>query len=229
MTSVRQRLGDRLEWGIARTLPFIIGRSLRRDLHAVWAQGDWDSLPEGGAVIAANHHSWWDAYLVWFLKTRLRRRSSALMNAAQLARFRFFRSLGAVSETEVRVALRRLEGGDLLFIFPEGELRQAGGTEVIQPGATFFAQHAAVPLYPLAIRVVMRGAQYPEAFLSLGLPLPPGTSSESLRGALNRTVYAVDRAVATSPAEAPPEGFELWLRGRGSTSTRLAWVERLWS
>ena len=229
MSSVRHHLEQQLERGIALTLPLIMRRSLRRDLHAVWAQGDWKGLPEGGAVIVANHHSWWDAYLIWLVKERLGRRSSAIMASAQLERFRFFRSLGALSERELRTALRRLEQGDLLFLFPEAELKQAGDVAVIQPGATFFARRAAVPLYPLAIRVVVRGAQYPEAFLSLGRRLEPGSSTETLQRELSSAVCAVDRTIAATPPEAPPEHFELWLRGRGSTSTRLAWVERLWS
>ena len=73
-----------------------------------------------------------------------------MMGAAQLERFSFFRRIGVISDTDVREALRRLERGDLLFIFPEGELSQAGGVKDLHRGVSFLAKRANVPIYPVA-------------------------------------------------------------------------------
>ena len=165
---LREVFQKELSGWIARSLPFIIRRSLRKGLHAVWGRGDWAALPTGGVILAANHHSWWDAYLAWLVMQRSKREASGIMRAAQLETFPFFRHLGAVSDQEVREVLRRLERGHLLVIFPEGALGQAGEVGELHRGVAFLARRAEVPIFPLAIRVVMRGAQQPEAVLRLG-------------------------------------------------------------
>ena len=220
---------NEIEGWIARSVPLIIRRSLENGLHGVWAKGDWDALPPGGLIIAANHHSWWDGYLLWLVKRRTNRPICLLMEGRQLERFRFFRYWGAIDRREVREALRRLERGDLLFIFPEGRLEPTGKVVNVHRGLEFLATRAAVPIYPLALRVVVRGAQHPEAFVVLGQKLEPNTTPEAYREAVNRLLLELDTFIAHAEPEAPPEGYEAWLEGRQSFHTRMGWVARLWS
>lgn len=222
-----------IETWIVRFLPFIIRRSLKRGLHAVWQSGRWNDLPTTGAVLAVNHHSWWDAYLCWLVQQELPIPVSGMMGAEQLERFRFFRRIGVISDSDVREALRRLERGDLLFIFPEGELRGAGGVKDLNRGVSFLARRAGVPTYPVAFRVVMRGAQYPEAFVVLGDRLEPKEDDQStlasLENAMNTLLSELDQHIAATPPEEEPFGLDAWLKGKESVSTRMAWVRRLWA
>ena len=220
---------NEIERWIARSVPLIIRRSLQNGLHGVWAKGDWDALPKGGLIIAANHHSWWDGYLLWLVKKRTNRPICLLMEGRQLDRFRFFRYWGAIDRREVREALRRLGRGDLLFIFPEGRLEPTGGVVNVHRGLSFLATQAQVPVYPLALRVVVRGAQHPEAFVVLGQRLEPHTTLEAYREAVNELLLELDTFIAHAEPEAPPKGFEAWLEGRQSFHTRMGWVARLWS
>ena len=208
---------------IGGSLPFLIRRSLRRDLHGVYARGFSAKLPPSGALLAANHHSWWDVYLAWLIGQKLRRPLSGLILPETLAQFPFFRNIGAIPTTELREALRRLRRGELLIVFPEGELRAAGTVGDLQPGLGFLASRAGVPVYPVAIRAVLRGAQRPEVFIALGDAVLP----DEVAGALNELLGGLERELACSNPEKPLPGFELWSGGAASTNERAAWVGKL--
>ena len=219
---LRARTMERVVALIARALPWIVRRSLRRGLHGVYARGAWDALPNG-VLLAANHHSWWDPYLGWLLGRTLNRSLSGLMRAETLTRFPFFREQGAISTTEVREALKRLRAGEDLMIFPEGALRAAGEVKDVEPGLAFFAARARVPVYPVALRVTMRGAEHPEAFLLLGDATPP----EQIAGALNTLLETLEAELSAADPEAPLPGFVTWSGGARSTHERTAWVGKL--
>lgn len=231
MSYLRTVLARELDANIARALPWLIRRSLATKLHAVYLAQP-AQLPPGGVVLVANHHSWWDGYLGWLLLQRLGRKLTVMMDREQLKRFRFFRHLGAIAHTEVRLALRRLAGGEVVLVFPEGALRPAGWVDNLQPGAVFLAERAKAPIVPLAIRVLMRGAEHPEALLRLGEPLLMAgdreASSIRLSCALN-TLLADLQARVTGDPEQPPPGCDKLLGGARSTHDKMAWVERLWT
>ena len=220
-----------LEPWVARSLPFVIRRSLRQGLHAVWARGTWETLPAGGAVLAANHHSWWDAYLAWLVQQKVKPEVSGVMKEAQLETFPFFRRIGVISDREVREALRRLGCGHLLFIFPEGALRQTGKVGELQRGAAFLARRAGVPIFPLAIRVVLRGAQQPEAVLALGERLEPDNPDllKEVGLELNRLLNDIDHDVASAHPEEALSGYSSWLSGRQSFNERIARLKDFWT
>lgn len=228
----RDLFTEEIERYIVLAMPFIIRRSLRRGLHGVYSRGRWDTLPESGYIIAANHHSWWDGYLAWLTQQRVAQPLGGMMGEAQLSRFRFFRRMGVLSPKEVREALRRLERGEVLFVFCEGKIRPAGEVREVEAGVAFLAQKANVPVYPLALRTAMRGAQHPEAFVVLGERLEPradrATLSEALRGSLNTLLGEVEQTLQSIDPEAPPPGFEPWLTGPKSFHERIGWVARLW-
>ncbi len=228
----RDLLTEELERYIVRAMPFIIRRSLRSGLHGVYARGHWDALPKSGYIISANHHSWWDGYLAWLVQQRVAQPLSGMMGEAQLSRFRFFRRMGVLSQKEVREALGRLERGEVLFIFCEGRVRPAGEVQKVEAGVAFLAQKANVPVYPLALRTVVRGSQHPEAFVVLGERLEPhedrAALSEAVKARLNTLLREVEQTLQSADPEAPPPGFEPWLTGPKSFHERMGWVARLW-
>ena len=223
LASFTARLRARITALIAWGLPFLIRRSLNHDLHGVYAKGDWNGLSPVGALLAANHHSWWDLYLAWFIGQKLGRPLSGLVLPETLKQFPFFRGIGGVSTTELREALRRLRRGELLIVFPEGEVRPAGHVGALQPGLGFLAARAGVPVYPVAIRAVMRGAQRPEIFIVLGGAVAP----DEVAGALNRLLGELEADLAQADPEKLLPGFTCWSGGAASTNERAAWVGKL--
>ena len=98
---------DRAPWATP-VLKHSIRRSLRTGLGGVWVHG---ALPPGGAVLAPNHNSWWDGYvmreLAWFAGADF----CILTVARQLERFPFLRRMGALEPGRVREAARMARGG----------------------------------------------------------------------------------------------------------------------
>ncbi|MEF2276933.1 1-acyl-sn-glycerol-3-phosphate acyltransferase [Deinococcus sp. YIM 134068] len=197
-----------------------IRRSVHSDLAGVWARGP---LPPGGAVIAPNHHSWWDGYVMrevtWVLGVEFR----VLMTERQLARFPFLRRVGALGTSEVRAAVRAARAGAWVVVFPEGALQPVGPLRDVQPGAAWIARTAGVPLVPVALRVTLRGAQRPEAYLRFGRAVPGGELTQVLTDEL----AALDDELRASDPESPLAGYLRLAGGRASAQERLAGAGRL--
>lgn len=224
LPGARERARDRIEAGIAAVLPWLVRRSLRRGLRGVWADGPFETVGPG-TMLAANHHAWWDAYLAWLVARRVRLPLAALMDDAQLDRFPFFARHGVIPRSRPRELVRRLRAGAVGVVFPEGRLRPPGPPGELAPGAARLARMAGAELRPLAIRVALRGAQHPEAYLVVG---PPVTGGEALASALREELAALDRRLASAEAEEIPAGFSLWLRGAASTDRRAGAFDAWW-
>ncbi|WP_221089307.1 lysophospholipid acyltransferase family protein [Deinococcus aquaedulcis] len=193
--------------------------SVRGNLGGVWVRGP---VPTGGAVLAPNHHSWWDGYVLWAVAGWAGADFSVLMSPGQLARFPFLRRLGALRADEVRAGVRRARGG-WLVVFPEGALHPAGPLQAAAPGAGWTARQAGVPLVPVALRVTLRGAQWPEAYARFGQPV----AAAELPAALQRELAALDHDLQTSDPERPLAGYLRAVPGRQSRSARLDLPSRL--
>ncbi len=226
-----RRLTKLIELCITFVLPFMMNRALRTGLHAVWQRGDWQSLPNSGLILAANHPSWWDLYLFWLIRQKLQRPISGMMREDTLATFPFFRSVGVIAQTELREALRRLKQGEILQLFPEGDMRQ-GKVQIMHEGVAFLTEKSGVPVYPLALRLVVRGAQQPEAFIVLGEPLQfSGERAEfleALKKSINGLLETTDHVILNAHPEAAPEGFTNWLREKKRFDQRIKWLQKLW-
>lgn len=224
----RARALARVEQGIAWYLPHAVRRALRRDLAGIWGCGTGTSGP-GGAVVVANHHSWWDGYLAWFVAMHQRRPFAVLVHDATVERYPFFRRVGAVGVGELRAAVRRVAAGAWLFVFPEGRLGPAHELGPFAPGAATIARLAGAPVQPMAWRVVLRGQQYPEVYLRRGPTLVADAGPEAQRAAVAALLGGLDRDLAdATDAEAPVPGYTLLYGGRRSSQERVAPWRRWW-
>lgn len=185
---------------VAAMLRASIRRSLRTGLGGVWMRGGW---PSGGAVLAPNHHSWWDGYVLRELAWQAGAEARVLMQQRQLAHYPFLRRVGALGAGELRVAVRAARAGAWVVVFPEGALQPAGPPRELRPGAAWLARQAGVPLIPVALRVGLRGRPRPEAYLRFGLP----TTAGGLAEALARELAALDADLAAGDPERPLAGY----------------------
>jgi 1-acyl-sn-glycerol-3-phosphate acyltransferase len=147
------------------------------------------------------------------------------MDQDNLARFAFARRLGVFGSREPRAGLRHLADGRVLVIFPESELRPAGPVTPLAEGAAWYALRADVPLVAMAVRVVVRGHQAPEAYASaVGVPADADVAKTTRRLAdeLRHELSIMDEQLASADPRRPLDGFRCVVRGRRSWDERLA-------
>ncbi len=217
------RGGPPLASGEARRAAMLTALRLtvRAGLAGVWVRG---RLPGGPVVWAANHHSWWDPFIAGELLTGVGRHMVLLADPANVRQYRFARRIGVVGTDELRTALTAVRGGAALVIYPEGRLLPAGPPGPLAGGAAWSAARAPARLCSVAVRVLMRGGQYPEAYVTVGEigldgPLPAVT--ERLRERLRQDLYDLDNLSAHSDPRRPLPGFARVVRGRRSWDQRI--------
>jgi 1-acyl-sn-glycerol-3-phosphate acyltransferase len=139
----------------ARLLCRIILVLLRR-----WEVKGAENLPSGGgAVLVANHVSYWDPVVVGcaFNRKVYFMAKSELFEIPLLGPL--IRALGAFpvrrdksDRNAIRIAVKLLAEGKVIGIFPEGGRSHTGELMKLQPGAAMLAFKAGVPILPVALK-----------------------------------------------------------------------------
>ncbi|GHF93312.1 1-acyl-sn-glycerol-3-phosphate acyltransferase [Deinococcus piscis] len=200
---------------VAPMLRATIRRDLRRSLSGFWVRG---TLPPGGAVLAANHGSWWDGYLLLHLGWEFGHPARIMMNAPELGRFPFLQRIGCTPPERKRELVRAAQTSEWVMIFPEGGLQAPGSPlAALHPGAAWLARSAhtpekPVPLIPVALRVVLRAERTPAAFARFGVPCAP----DNLSRALGHELAQLDADLRAADLYRPPEGYLALWRGQGA-------------
>jgi hypothetical protein len=195
--------------------------TVRGGLAGVWVRG---RLPAGPVVWAASHHSWWDPFIAGELLTGAGRRMVLLADIANVRQYRFARRIGAVGTDELRTALAAVRSGAVLVIYPEGRLLPAGPPGPLAPGAAWTAARAPARLCSVAVRVLMRGGQYPEAYVVISEVSsggPPSQVTERLGHQLLEDLACLDQLNAQAEPGQPLPGFARAARGRRSWDERV--------
>jgi 1-acyl-sn-glycerol-3-phosphate acyltransferase len=198
-----------------RVLAFGLTQLVRRGLRGVWVRGE---LPAGAAVWAANHHSWWDGFVAAAVLEARHRPAALLMDADNLEAFGFLRSIGVISARHPRAAVQALRGGRVLVIFPEGDLQPPGPLRPAARGAAWLGRQAPAPVVPVAVRVISRGHQYPEALVDIS----PAVAPDELPAALAARLRELDAAILAADPRLPVPGFRCAVPGRASWDERIS-------
>lgn len=122
-------------------------------------EGDLPELPEGPAVVAANHFSFVDPVMVGYaLQRPVRYLAVAVLFDRHPAFTRLIDAYGAVPLRNegvplraMRLALSHLEGGGTVGIFPEGQRVTDWGDQPGRRGAAWLAARTGAPLVPVFI------------------------------------------------------------------------------
>lgn len=162
-----------------------------------------ENLPqEGGALLASNHQSVLDPVLVSMVLPRemhfMARRTlfrNPIFRAIIVSYNAFAIERDSADVKGVKEAIRRLESGALLLVFPEGTRTGDGSIGRMKPGIGMLAERAAVPIVPVLIdgayEVLPKGALLPRIrgriSIVFGKPLPPSDDTT----AANRIYDAV--------------------------------------
>lgn len=107
---------------------------IKRHFHTISISGD---TPEPGhaLLMIGNHFSWWDGFFAFYVNnTLLKKRFHVMMLEEQLAKRKFFRSIGVFSVSpgnrtvldSLRYASRILENPEnMLVIYPQGKIESS--------------------------------------------------------------------------------------------------------
>jgi 1-acyl-sn-glycerol-3-phosphate acyltransferase len=165
---------------------------------------------QGPAILICNHTSGLDPMLIQSVCPRL----IVWMMAKEYYEIRALRWVfktveaipvdrGGRDLAATRSALRALEAGRILGVFPEGKIETSRELLPFQTGVAMMAVKANVPVYPAYLDGTQRGKEMVKAFLypnvasvAFGAPLEvggPSTSKEVLQGVTDRFTDAVAR------------------------------------
>lgn len=139
----------------------------------------YKGLIRGGAILAANHTTFSDPFVVgsalWYRRLNF---FAADVVMATKTREKLLKAAGAIKVNRqitdieaVREAVQVLKKGRLLLIFPEGGVQSVGEVKPIKSGAALMALQANVPIIPLFICYTARW--YQRRRVVVGEPIDP--------------------------------------------------------
>ena len=138
-----------LEWALRS-----LGETIGRLFYRVSAIGR-DQVPEGGVLLLPNHITWVDAIV---LQLAFRRPIRFILDEAVYRnRFLhpFLHALGCIpisprkAKDAMREAAACIRAGEIVCLFPEGELSRRGSLLRLRRGYEIIARHAEAPVVPV--------------------------------------------------------------------------------
>jgi acyl-[acyl-carrier-protein]-phospholipid O-acyltransferase/long-chain-fatty-acid--[acyl-carrier-protein] ligase len=133
---------------------YLLGRPLVRCFYRVNPLGV-ENLPSGGFLLVPNHISWVDALVLQLACPRPIRFVIDQEYYHKRILHRILRTIGCIpiskrqSHAAVRAAAERIADGEIVCVFPEGELERRGTLLRLQRGYEVIARHAKAQVVPV--------------------------------------------------------------------------------
>jgi acyl-[acyl-carrier-protein]-phospholipid O-acyltransferase/long-chain-fatty-acid--[acyl-carrier-protein] ligase len=133
---------------------YFLGRSLVRCFYQVTALGT-DNLPKGGFLLLPNHITWVDAIVLQLACPRPIRFIIDQEFYRKPILHPFLRTLRCIpietrhSHSAIRAATEKIAEGEIVCLFPEGQLERAGTLLRLRRGYELIARHANAPVVPV--------------------------------------------------------------------------------
>ncbi|MGH7984315.1 MAG: AMP-binding protein [Candidatus Udaeobacter sp.] len=133
---------------------YFIGRLLVRSFYRVTALG-LENLPAGGFLLVPNHISWVDALVLQLACPRPIRYVIDQEYYYKPILHPILRALGCIpinirhSHAAVRAAAEKIADGEIVCVFPEGQLERTGTLLRLQRGYELIARHANALVVPV--------------------------------------------------------------------------------
>lgn len=180
-------MSGRYSHTVARAFELVFGPWMARRVHEVRLAGLPSALPtDRPLLMAANHVSWWDGFLLRAVQRTLRPQAPlhTVMTSHELARFPFFGWMGGVgldpsSPASVGHALRLLERRlhacpqGVVAFFPQGRIWPSHRRPLgFARGVELFASRLGAVVLPVGLHFEPLNHVAPTAFVAAGQLLP---------------------------------------------------------
>ena len=136
-----------------RTLRFF-ARPLMHCFYRVTAFGR-EHLPKGGFLLLPNHITWVDAIVLQLACPRPIRYVIDEEFYRKRVLYPFLRTVRCIpinvrySHSAIRIAAEQIAAGEIVCLFPEGQLERAGTLLRLRRGYELIARHANAPVVPV--------------------------------------------------------------------------------
>src|SRR6266571_398077 len=133
---------------------YFFGRALVRCFYRATAVGT-DNLPKGGFLLLPNHITWVDAIVLQLACPRPIRYVIDQEFYRKPILHPFLRLLRCIpidtrhSHSAIRAATEKIAEGEIVCLFPEGQLERAGTLLRLRRGYELIARHAKAPIVPV--------------------------------------------------------------------------------
>src|SRR5439155_8850102 len=133
---------------------YFVGRTLMHCFYQVTALGT-DNLPKGGFLLLPNHITWVDAIVLQLACSRPIRYIIDEEFYRKPILHPFLRLLRCIpidtrhSHSAIRAATEKIAEGEIVCLFPEGQLERAGTLLRLRRGYELIARHANAPVVPV--------------------------------------------------------------------------------
>src|SRR5213596_2857470 len=133
---------------------YFFGRLLVRCFYRVTALG-LENLPQGGFLLLPNHITWVDALVLQLACSRPIRYVIDEEHYHKPILHRIVRTLGCIpintrnSRSAIRAAAEKIAEGEIVCLFPEGQLERTGVLLRLQRGYELIARHANARVVPV--------------------------------------------------------------------------------
>src|SRR5438552_7826328 len=133
---------------------YFVGRTLMHCFYQVTALGT-DNLPKGGFLLLPNHITWVDAIVLQLACPRPIRYIIDEEFYRKPILHPFLRLLRCIpidtrhSHSAIRTATEKIAEGEIVCLFPEGQLERAGTLLRLQRGYELIARQAGAPVVPV--------------------------------------------------------------------------------
>ncbi|MDX2226532.1 MAG: lysophospholipid acyltransferase family protein [Verrucomicrobiae bacterium] len=181
---------------------FWVRRALGRSFFSVHIQNA-DVLRglKGPAIIFCNHSGWWDTFLCLFLKRHFGFQAWGMMEKKHLRNAAFLKWIGVFgvdldsprgAVEGLREALQILEGGGVIFLFPQGRHQPFSVRPIeFRPGLEWLVQKCpGTRLTGVAIRYESLWESRPQIFVSAREC--PSRETAGMRECLTRLMEGID-------------------------------------
>lgn len=209
-----------------------------------------ENIPEkGGALLAINHLSYVDYIMAGFPAVKRGRLTRFMakrevfdhwLGGPVMRSFHHISIDRAVGREGMAEAVRRLQGGEVVGIFPEATISRSFLIKDLKTGTVRIAAEAGVPLIPVVLwgtqRIMTKGqktdlSRHRTVGIEIGEPLPvtgedPVAETAELR---KRMEEMLDRLIKAHPAEEQPPG-SWWLpKAYGGSAPTLEEAEQMYA